>query len=271
MQTCKSAERYFVAKWKKRLIGWYGQYAAMAATDMWVATSDDEYNDIRRLGYKQPIVVLPNGVELPEITFAGEGVKKRSIRRRMFFLSRIHPKKNVELLIRCWARLESKFPDWVLSVVGPDKDNEYADKMKNLACELGCCRVRFEGELNGEAKYRFMAESDCEVLPTHSENFGMVVAESLACGTPVICSHGAPWKGLRDNRCGWWVATEEAEFENAMKEAMAMPREELAEMGVRGREWMCRDFDWNAIGLKMKAAYAWICGKGDKPDWVRED
>ncbi len=258
------------SKWKKCLIGWYGQYAAMADTDMWVATSEDEYNDIRRLGYKQPVAVLPNGVELPEITFAGEGVKKRSVRRRMFFLSRIHPKKNVEMLIRCWARLEAKFPDWDLSIVGPDKNNAYADEMKNLVQRLGCSRIKFEGELNGEAKYRFLAESECEVLPTHSENFGMVVAESLASGTPVICSHGSPWEGLNAEKCGWWVPSAQGELERAMESAMSATSEELLAMGARGREWMKRDFDWNAIGRKMKTAYEWLLGETDKPNWVRD-
>ena len=113
-----------------------------------------------------------------------------------------------------------------------------------------------------------MAESDCEVLPTNSENFGMVVAESLACGTPVICSQGAPWKGLLTHNCGWWVPIDEMAFESAMREAMVMSREELATMGAKGREWMRNDFDWNAIGMKAKEAYEWLCGIGDKPECV---
>lgn len=254
------------SKWRKRIIGWYGQYAALRASDMWVATSEEEYHDIRRLGYRQPIAILPNGVDLPQI-----GCCKKAARRRMFFLSRIHPKKNVEMLIRCWACLEHQFTDWDLSIVGPDKDNPYADEMKELAISLGCKRVTFEGELNGDEKYRFMAESECEILPTHSENFGMVVAESLACGTPVICSHGAPWKGLNAEKCGWWISADIAAFEDAMRSAMAMSRDEMAAMGNRGRDWMMRDFSWKGIGAKMKTAYEWLLGQGEKPECVRMD
>lgn len=251
------------SKWRKRIIGWCGQFAALKASDMWVATSKDEYDDIRRLGYGQPVAILPNGVDLPQVGFC-----EKAVRRRMFFLSRIHPKKNVEMLIRCWARLERRFLDWDLSIVGPDKDNNYADGMKELARTLGCQRVTFEGELKGDEKYKFMAESECEILPTHSENFGMVVAEALACGTPVICSHGAPWKGLADEKCGWWIPTETAAFEDAMSDAMSRSREELAAMGDRGRDWMSRDFDWNAIGAKLKASYEWLIGLGDRPECV---
>ena len=257
------------SKWKKRLIGWYGQYATMRAADMWVATAESEYEDIRKAGYPQPVAILPNGIDLPSGDIGDKKVKVDGARRRMFFLSRIHPKKNVEMLLRCWSRLERFFPDWDLSIVGPDKNNPYASKMKELVVQLSCQRVTFEGELKGDAKYRFMAEADCEVLPTHSENFGMVVAEALAVGTPVICSYGAPWKGLNTERCGWWVPTEESTLEDAMKDAMSRPCEELAAMGSRGRKWMKRDFDWNAIGCKMKVAYEWLLGKGDRPEWVR--
>ena len=272
MQPRGTLSEYALArsKWKKRLIGWYGQYAAMRAADMWVATAESEYEDIRRAGYTQPVAILPNGINLPAEEIEGAQVKGCSERRRMFFLSRIHPKKNIETLLRCWARLEKKFPNWCLSIVGPDKDNVYADEMKRLANILACKRVKFEGELNGNSKYRFMAESDCEILPTHSENFGMVVAEALACGTPVICSHGAPWERLNTEKCGWWVSAEEQSLTNAMVEAMSMPPEELAAMGARGREWMKRDFDWNAIGRKMKTAYEWLLGETDKPNWVRD-
>ena len=264
-----------ISRWKKRLIGWWGQYSAMKNADMWVATAASEFDDIRRLGYRQPICVLPNGVDLPETghfsqSCSGDGkTGKAFTRRRMLFISRIHPKKNVDILLRAWAHLESKFIDWGLSIVGPDQGNPYADEMKALAKRLGCRHVMFEGELRGEEKNRFLMSSDCTILPTHSENFGMVVAESLACGTPVICSYGAPWEGLIVNKCGWWVPTEEAAIENAMAEAMARPRERLDEMGKSGQDWMRRDFSWNGIGAKMKAAYEWLLGEGDRPEWVR--
>lgn len=251
------------AKWRKRIFGFCCQYAALRQTDLWVATAEEEYKDIRRLGYRKPVAIIPNGVDLPPNI-------QRNIRdrRRMFFLSRIHKKKNVELLLRCWASLEDKFPEWDLSIVGPDVNNPYADEMKALAQDLGCRRVTFEGELSGEEKYRFMASSDCEVLPTHSENFGMVVAESLACGTPVICSQGAPWQGLASHKCGWWVPIDYAAFARAMAEAMSLPHSVLRQMGERGRDWMARDFSWTGIGQKTKAAYEWLLGKGDRPEWV---
>lgn len=258
------------SKWKKRVFGWLFQYAVMRKADMWIATCEEEYQDIRRLGYKQPVAILPNGVDLPMTEEELSAVTVRE-RRRMHFLSRIHPTKNVELLLRCWAKLEPIFADWDLSIVGPDKNNPYADEMKQLAKALGCQRVTFEGELNGVVKFKFIAESECFILPTHSENFGMVVAEALSCKTPVICSYGAPWAGLNEHQCGWWIPKTEDAFEKTMRQAMSMSREELTEMGKRGREWMARDFSWDGIGAKMKAVYAWLLGQGEKPEYVRVD
>lgn len=254
------------ARIKKFLFGHLFQYSAMCAADMFVVSCQEEADDLRRLGYKQPIAIVPNGIEVSE-EGGGEGNLGR---RRMYFLSRIHPKKNVELLIRCWSKLENEFGDWDLSIVGRDKDNEYADELKRLVRELGCKRITFEGELNGESKNKFVTESEVMVLPTHSENFGMVVAEALAHGTTVICSKGAPWGGLNDNHCGWWVDATESEFMGAMYEAMGMSREKLVAMGRNGREWMKRDFTWEGICAKLKAAYEWLLNGGERPEWVQE-
>ena len=254
-----------------------GQYDALKATDMWVATAESEADEIRALGYKQPICVLPNGVDLPCVS--SNPHSGLTTKRRMFYLSRIHPKKNVGMLIEVWAKLEKDFGDWSLSIVGPDKNNSYADDLKAFAVSLGCRRVVFEGELNGEEKSLFMADSDCMVLPTLSENFGMVVAESLAAGTPVICSHGAPWSGLDGGagigcgKSGWWVETTPEAFERAMREAMSMSRVELKSLGANGREWMNRDFSWNGIGKKMKTTYEWLLDQDNVklPEWVKVD
>ena len=248
----------------------FGLYAALEETDMWVATAESEADEIRAWGYRQPICILPNGIDLPAFPLEASADIRRTS-RRLCFLSRIHPKKNVGMLIEVWARLEKEFPDWSLSIVGPDKNNAYADGMKALARVRGCRRLVFEGELNGEDKVRFMAGSDCLVLPTFSENFGMVVAESLACGTPVVCSHGAPWKGLETNKCGWWVETTPKAFEKAMRVVMSMSRQELKSLGANGREWMKRDYSWADIGTRMKMAYEWLLNPAGvaRPEWVR--
>ena len=133
--------------------------------------------------------------------------------------------------------------------------------------------MSFVGEINGHAKYEFLAGADIYVLPSDTENFGITVAESLASGTPVIASQGTPWQGLERERCGRWVSIGVEPLAAALDEMMAMSDEERAAMGVRGREWIRRDFSWKGIGVHMKAAYEWLLApnKVERPEWVRVD
>src|SRR5690606_27143605 len=124
--------------------------------------------------------------------------------RRLLFLARIHKKKGVDVLLNAWRRLEERHPDWELTIAGPD-DGGYLDGMKQLAAALQLRRVDFTGPVYGERKSTLLQSSDLYVLPTHSENFGMTVAEALAHGVPAIVTKGAPWQGLEDHQCGWWI------------------------------------------------------------------
>ncbi|NRB73718.1 MAG: glycosyltransferase, partial [Verrucomicrobiales bacterium] len=85
---------------------------------------------------------------------------------------------------------------------------------------------------------------------SHSENFGIVVAEALACGTPVITTTGTPWQELTGRRCGWWVDPTVDALASSLKEATSTSAAEREEMGSIGREWMAQDFTWPAIAAK---------------------
>lgn len=252
------------SKWKKKVISLLGQRRTLAKTDMFVATCNEEYREIRAYGFKQPVAVIPNGVEVDDEPPRG------GKERRLIFLSRIHPKKGIDLLLRVWQSIQSEFPGWSLSIVGPDQ-HAYAQSLKDLSSELGCERVTFVGELKGQQKIDYLASSAVLVLPTHSENFGMVVAEALAAGTPVICSHGAPWEGLAEMKCGWWIPLSLNDFVETMRLAMRMPMSELSVMGQRGHEWMKIDFSWAAVGRQMMSAYEWLLQVRPRPGFVIED
>jgi len=88
---------------------------------------------------------------------------------------------------------------------------------------------------------------------------------------PVITTKGAPWSGLKDHGCGWWIDIGVAHLIDALKESMSKTPEELAEMGARGREWMEREFSWDRIGRMMYRTYEWLLEGGGKPEWVVTD
>ena len=107
------------------------------------------------------------------------------------------------------------------------------------------------------------------MLPSHTENFGVTVAEALACGTPVIASRHTPWGGVVENRCGWCVSNDVGTLAATLDEAMSLPQETLRGMGVRGREWIHRDFSWEKVGRTMLSAYEWLCRGGETPECVK--
>jgi glycosyltransferase involved in cell wall biosynthesis len=189
---------------------------------------------------------------------------------RVLFLSRLHPAKGLELLLRVWARIEATHPAAALEVVGPDEGG-HGMEMEKLARDLRLRSVRFLGPLVGDAKQQAFARADLYVLPTHSENFGLTVAEALAAGSPVICTKGAPWSGLETHRCGWWIDRTEESLFRAIDAAHRLPAHVLTEMGARGREWVIREFSWTEVARRMNALYAWLLGNGGRPECVHEE
>lgn len=252
-------------KWKKRIFGTLFQYPALRLTDMFHATSEKEYEEILALGYRQPVAIVPIGMDIPEV----ESHVKEDVRRvrKVVFFGRLHKVKGVDRLVRAWEHVVRE--GWKLVIAGPD--NGILETLREIVAERNLPRVSFAGEINGPAKYEFLAGGDIYVLPSDTENFGVTVAEALASGTPVIASHGTPWQGLERERCGRWVQIGVEPLATALDELMAMSDEERAAMGTRGREWIRRDFSWKGIGAKIKAAYEWLLApdKVERPEWVR--
>lgn len=112
------------------------------------------------------------------------------------------------------------------------------------------------GPLNDDAKWAAYARADLFVLPTYSENFGIVVAEALWAGVPVITTKGAPWQELEECHCGWWIdLPPKASLDAALREAMALPQETLRAMGARGRRLVEEKYTWKAVCDAMMEGY----------------
>ena len=106
-------------------------------------------------------------------------------------------------------------------------------------------------------------------MPTLSENFGVVVAEALAYGIPVITTRGAPWSDLATYDCGWWVEQGVQPLAVALHAAMSMDDAERLAMGARGREYV-RRYDWSNLAGNLADSYRWLLGVGTKPGCVQE-
>ncbi len=249
--------------YRKKIFWSLCQERALRAADCFHATSEEECADLRRLGFAQPISMLPNGIDVPPLAKAAPGR-----RRRLLFLGRIHPIKGLDVLLRAWQTAQHRFPDWDLHVAGPDNSGHLAE-MRDLSARLGLERVAFLGPLFGEEKRRAYREAELFVLPTLSENFGMTVAEALAAGTPAIVSKGAPWGGLERMGAGWWIDIGLEPLVAVLERALAASPETLAAMGRAGRDWMLQDYEWESIAAQHAAVYRWLVGGGAAPACVR--
>ena len=228
------------------------------------ATSEQECLDIRAVGLRNPVAIVPNGVDLPNISARVEHAGRR---RTALYLGRVHPQKGLDLLIRAWTRLEHVHPNWQLRIVGPSEQG-YVDKLRALATAEGLQRIVFDGPLFGPAKIAAYRSADVYVFPSLNESFAMTVAEALTAEVPVIASKGSPWAGLTVERCGWWIDHGVQPLSDALSDAMTRQPEELRAMGARGRAWMARDFSWEPIGVKMLQVYEWLARGAHAPSFV---
>jgi len=250
-------------KWKKRPMWSLLERRNLASASLLHATVTEEAEALRDRGLRAPIAILPNGVDLVPLCHFNENEISP---RTALFMSRIHPSKGLPLLLQAWAKVKPE--NWQLHIAGPDETGHLA-VLQRLAASLGIqSNVRFSGALRGNQKIKAFQESDLFILPTHSENFGIVVAEALAHGRPVITTHGAPWKLLEQKGCGWWVPTSADGIAVALDDATTRPRKTLIEMGERGRVMVAERFAWSGIAQQMIECYQWVRGEGEKPPCV---
>jgi glycosyltransferase involved in cell wall biosynthesis len=253
-----------------------------------------------------PIVVAPNGVDLPDLgrrpgrETIEEKFPELNFRRWVVFMSRLHPKKGIDVLLRAWARQNVEHGAWsmehgegesrrgerpkdqelersrtadspkangamlsrgqtkdlpVLILAGSDLIG-YRREVEKMVKELGLeDSVVIIGEVQGEMKDTLLANADLFVLPSYSENFGIVVGEAMSWERPVITSTGTPWKEVAEVGAGWWVKPEEESLAEALAEAMGKGPEELEVMGAKGRALVAESYGWSVPAQRILAAY----------------
>lgn len=251
--------------WKKRFAWRLYQARDLRGARLLHATAEQEAEDLREIGLRQPIAVIPNGVELP----AGPAIKRRCRGcRKALFLSRIHPVKGLLNLVEAWLLVRP--PGWRLVIAGPDENGHRAVVEARIRDAGLAGECEFIGPVVGEHKAAVYRGADLFILPSFTENFGVVVAEALAHELPVIATRGSPWADLEAFGCGWWVETGVSPLAEALRAATALSDDERAVMGERGRAYVQR-YNWDAIAAEMVAVYLWVLGRGERPSCVHLD
>lgn len=212
-------------------------------------TSEEEAAESTKRLSGARVALVPNGVNVPDSIrhLGGDGTV------RLVYLGRVDPKKGIENLLDACRILEaSPGFNYSLKIAGGGVPF-YIASIKAQVERLGLTeRVQLVGNVEGEEKESLLAHADVVVVPSHTENFGLVVAEALAYGLPVIASRGTPWRRLEEIGCGLWVGNDP---ESLAKAIAGMSSRPLREMGRRGREWMKREFAWTSLAAQMINVY----------------
>ncbi len=228
---------------------------AFAAASGWHATSNEEADEIRRLGFRQPICVAPNGVESPaedQVTRARtywQAVLAGNEGRRVaLFYSRFHSKKRVVELIDLWTGLAPA--GWSLLIVGVPETYSVAQLREYVHRSGSKCRIEVHDGTHQPPPY---AMASLFLLPSHNENFGLVIAEAAANGVPAVVTDTTPWMALQRDGMGWCVSWDQ--YRNALRSALAETAAALQQRGARARQWVLREFSWERSARDLVAFY----------------
>ena len=254
-------------KWFKKKIAWYVyQKHLLNRAVLLHGASEREIRQFKTLCLKPPVALVPWGVSLPP-TRAQRPVHSRP--RIALFVGRIYPVKGLPMLVEAWAKVRPS--GWRLRIVGPDEAGHLAE-VEDAARKSGVgSSIEFVGELTGPAKNDAYVNANLFILPSYTENFGMVVAEAMAHSIPVVTTTGTPWSILSERGCGWWVAPTVEHIAQALASATALDDEALRAMGARCRNLVASEFSWEQTANKMQQLYQLALGGGSKPDCVQTE
>jgi len=237
------------------------QKRGLQTADVIHATANSEKENLLKLGWNKDVAVIPNCVQVEKIIMKTSWKRKREI----LFLSRVHVKKGINFLIEAVAAIYNEYKTINEEcpidrcIIAGDGDVAYIHELRGMASRLGVNHIiDFIGGVYGELKWELFRQADLFVLPTHSENFGIVVAEALASGTPVITTKGTPWQELKEYRCGWWTEIGTKATTKAIREFLQCSDEQLEKMGKNGRRLVEEKYSSKKVAADMVRLYQYI-------------
>jgi poly(glycerol-phosphate) alpha-glucosyltransferase len=238
------------------------------------ALSEAEAGSIRSYELRNPICVIPNGVDLPDLRVSN--VKTESTNRKtLLYLGRLHPKKNISNLIRAWKRtFNSQHVSgdrWVLAIAGWDQGG-YEAQLRRLTTDLGLLTsVIFLGPQFGADKSECYRACDAFILPSLSEGLPMAVLEAWSYAKPVLMTPECNLPEGFEANAALRIGTTPEEIAAGLNALREMSDNDRSQMGNRGRALVATRFSWPRIGEQMRAVYEWMLGGEIPPETIRLD
>jgi len=259
-------------RWKKRLVGWLYENRNLRDAACLHGLSVQEVEDYRRYGLRNPVAVIPNGVDLPaEGAITQPPPWQGTIldgARVLLFLGRLHAKKGLLELLEGWRRSGAGRRDWRLMVAGWDDGGHQAALAHAITEKQLSGEVRLLGPQFGDAKAACLAHAHAFILPSHSEGLPVAVLEAWAHRLPAILTPACNLPSGFAQDAAIRIATEPDAIAEGLETLFAMSDAARAEMGQRGRKLVETSFSWPAITEQMIATYRWMLQGGAPPACV---
>jgi glycosyltransferase involved in cell wall biosynthesis len=249
-----------VKRYAKQLLWWFseGPLIANATSVMFVTEEERQLARNSFWPYRAKDRVVPYGI----VDLAGDPKAQKAAFRAAFpqfaarnfilFLSRIHPKKGCDLLVEAFAKVAAKDPEMDLVMAGPDSVG-WVKKLQDLAAARGIAdRIHWTGMLTGDLKWGAFHASSAFVLPSHQENFGIVVAEAMACGKPVLTTLKVnTWREVQDCGGGFIVNDDLDGVTQMLEQFLGLSAEERQSIGARARVGFREKFDLGSLAPQL--------------------
>lgn len=268
------------AKWKKQIAALLYEDTHLRDAACLRALCEAEAQSIRVYGMRNPICVIPNGVDLPDLV-ESSALEVESLpfqkfaqgRKVLLYLGRLHPKKNVANLVRAWKQTLESHPltpeNWVLAIAGWDQGG-YERELKKLSSDDGLpASVSFLGPLFGQEKEAAYRVCDAFILPSLSEGLPMTVLEAWAHAKPVLMTPECNLPEGFAAGAALQIGTSPEEIAAGLKQLAEMTEDDRRAMGARGRTLVATKFSWPRIGEQMQSVFEWVLGGGPTPQSVR--
>ena len=226
-------------------------------------TSEQEAKVSHRFGVNTRDLVIPLGVKEAEkkcsdskLTVSNKFNIPDNV-PKVLFMSRIDPKKGLDLLIPALEKLLSEGLDFHFILAGTNpQDPNYEQKIQSqIKASTLDKHTTITGFVTGELKSALLETADLFVLPSYYENFGIAVAEAMVAGIPVIISDQVHiYQDISGSESGWVGTTNTESIADLLREALKYP-EERQRRGILARKYALLNYSWDAISQKIVEAY----------------
>jgi glycosyltransferase involved in cell wall biosynthesis len=274
--------------WKKKFAGFLYEDRMLHGATCLQANTEKELRDFRAYGLVNPVCIIPNGVDLPEVrnNMSVDSHEKKTL----LFLGRLHPKKGLPNALRAWSTIcrGNQGREWQLVIAGWDQGGHEAE-LKQICLELGLPYadatagklwdsvtgsetrkpVVFTGPAFGDTKDRLFRMADAFILPSFSEGLPMAVLEAWGHGLPVVMTDHCNLPEGFAEQAAWRTDTSTEGIAETLQLLLAAPDADRIAKGLNGRKLVQDRFSWPMVASQMKQVYDWLLGGGAPPPSVR--